>query len=669
MIEKIIIINFGSQYTHLIANKIRKLGVFSEIINPDVPLNFKRTWGLKGIILSGGPDHYTPFEKPPIEGFPMGKFLNKEGLKIFNLGVPILGICYGHELIVKLHGGKVQTLGGKMEYGKTRLKVIDKTSILNKLQCRETVWMNHIDTVTKLPEGFKILASTKNSPIAVIEHPLKKIFGVQFHPEVSHTYYGTRVFKNFLSFCEIKKDWIAPNLIDNTIQEIQRKAKNKKIYALISGGVDSTVNYVLLNKALGNQRVFGVHIETGFAQKKQTESIKKSFKKIGVENFQIIKASKYFRKALENIIDPEEKRNIIGNLFIEVWKKELAKYNLSPNKWALSQGTIYPDTVETGRTHFHLARRIKTHHAQIKTILESEELGDLLEPLGELYKDEVRKVGKELGLPEGILWRHPFPASGLAVRILCSGFSSEPEKSLNSKLGEPEAKIRKIAKKYCLKAKILPIRTVGTQADQRTYTNPLVLKGTIIPKREKEIQPLGHPNRKTQLNSKHLTGFTTGREAGCRILSWDNLEKISSKFTNTFKEINRVIYLIYPQDLPLEGLKLKKALLTKERIKLAREADEIARKNLEKAGLTKRVGKMPVVLIPISLTGYGESLVLRPILTEDGMTAEFAKLPQEVIQNIVEDIISFSKKQKKLPKIEAIFYDITNKPPATIEWE
>lgn len=637
MTEKIIIINFGSQCTHLIANKIRKLGVFSEIINPDVPL--KKTRGLKGIILSGGPDYYSPFEGPPIEEFPTEKLSQKEGLKIFDLGVPILGICYGHELIVKLHGGKVQPLEGKMEYGKTRLKVFDKTPILDGLKLREEVWMNHADTVTKLPEGFKTLAVTKNSPIAAIEHPLKKIFGVQFHPEVSHTLCGIKIFQNFLNFCGTKRSWTAPNLIDKTTQEIRLKAGDKRVYALISGGVDSTVNYVLLNNALGSKRVFGIHIETGFDQKQQTGSIKKTFKKIGFKNFQIIKASKYFRKALENIVDPEEKRNTMGNLFIEVWKKELARHNLSPAEWALSQGTIYPDTIETGRTHFHLARRIKTHHAQIKTILESEALGDLIEPLEELYKDEVRKMGKELGLPEKVLWRLPFPASGLAIRILCSKFSSPPEEHSNLFLTETEKKIKKIAKKYHLEAQILPVKTVGAQADQRTYTSPLALKRAITPEETKEI------------------------------VSWSNLGRASTEFTNTFKEINRVVYAVYPVDLLLAGLKLKKAFLTKERIKLAQEVDEIVRKNLERAGLMKKIGKMPVILVPVSLTGYGESVVLRPVTTENGMTAEFAKLPQEVIQNIIKDIISFSKKNKTLPPVEAVFYDITNKPPATIEWE
>lgn len=597
--ERIIVIDFGSQYAHLIANKIRKLNVFSEIRDPQTQL--KEIAGAKGIIFSGSP--YGVYQK----GAP------KVDPKIFRLDIPILGLCYGHQLMAKELGGKVEK-GKIREFGKAFLKIISPDYLLKGLKRREIVWMSHGDKASKLPPGFKILGSTRDCKIVAMADLKRRFFGLQFHPEVTHTPAGLKILENFLNLCGCKRNWTIANFIPEICQEIKEKAGKKKVFLLVSGGVDSTVTLALLNRALGQKRVFAFYVDSGLGRKNEPQDIKKALTKIGFNNLKIIPASEIFLKSLEKTIHPEKKREIIGNLFIQIWQRKLKEMRVNSENWILAQGTIYPDTIETGKTRF--ADRIKTHHNRVAAVRKLIAKGKLIEPLKELYKDEVRRLGEKLGLPKEIILRHPFPGPGLAVRILCQKKKEKINLNLQRKIG-------RFCQSFLEEENILPLRSVGVQGDQRTFAFPLAVKGKN---------------------------------------DWSFLENISSKITNHFREINRVVLLLTPQDKSLKELKPKKAHLTKERIKISQEADFIVNETIKKENLTAKIWQFPVVLLPISFTGGGESIVLRPVWSENGMTAEFAKLPFKIINQISLELM-------RLKGVEAVFYDITNKPPGTIEWE
>ena len=595
--DAIIVLDFGSQYTHLIANRIRRLNVFSEIKAPDSSLAELRD--AKGIILSGGPSSVYDRKKP---GF------NKD---IFKLGIPVLGLCYGHQLMAHELGGKVKP-GKVREFGIARLKIKNKKNIFKGLKSQETVWMSHGDSVVELPPDFEILASTEDCRIAAMGNTNKNFYGFQFHPEVTHTPNGMKILSNFaFNICKCRKEWTMASFIDKKIKEIQEFVKEKNVFLLVSGGVDSTVCFALLNKALGPERVYGLHIDNGLVRKNESDKVKIALEAHGFRNFHVVDASKEFLNALKNVYDPEKKRNIIGDKFIEIQQKEVEKLKLNPHDWLLGQGTIYPDTIETAGTKE--AALIKTHHNRVKAIQELIEKGRLIEPIKELYKDEVRELGLKLGLPKNLVYRHPFPGPGLGVRILCIVKEFTPKN-----IKEIKAKADKIAEKYRLKAQILPVRSVGVQGDFRTYKNPIVLTG----------------------------------KAG-----WNKLEKASTEITNKIRDINRVVYLIKPENI--RGIKIKKASITKERADLAREADDIVAEALIKNKLYNKIWQMPVVLLPLGINN--ESIVLRPVYSREAMTAKFAEMPFKILNRISEKILKL--------KIDFVFYDITNKPPATIEWE
>jgi len=612
--EKIVVIDFGSQYSHLIVSKLRKLKVFSEIKSPELrPEELKE---VKGIIFSGSPLRIVEPTAPGIDK------------RIFKLKIPILGICYGHQLLGREIGGKVRESKIK-EFGKTVLKTQDKSGILEGLKDDELVWMSHNDEVSKLPRGFKISAQTENCQIAVMENPKKKFFGVQFHPEVSHTEGGLKIFDNFLKICRVKRDWEIPGLIEEIIKDIREKVGKRKVFLLASGGVDSTVTLAILIKALGTERVFAFYVDSGLGRKNEAEEIKKLFRKSGFKNIGLIKAENRFLKNLEKISDPEEKREIIGRLFIELWKEKIK--NFAPEDWLLAQGTIYPDTIETAGTI--RSERIKTHHNRAEAVKELLKRGEIIEPLAFFYKDEVREIGKELGLPDELVRRHPFPGPGMAVRIICSDFSFWQDKKINLPEELPLGELEILCQKFSLKPYLLPIKTVGVQADQRVYNKPVLLSGKT---------------------------------------DWQTLQQVSSEITNHFKGlINRVLYLIYPETFDPKTLKLKRAGLSKERIFLVKEADWQVEKLLKEKGLWREIWQIPVILAPLSFSGLGETLILRPVLSENAMTADFAKIPGPVLQEIVEKLLLLPEicEPKKVSPIELILYDITTKPPATIEWE
>ena len=594
--EKILVIDFGSQTSHLIARRIRTVGVFSEIVEPSRAMDFN---GVKGIIFSGSP--YSVYEKnaPTI------------GKSVFGLSLPILGLCFGHQLLGQMLGGRAGK--GKREFGRAELEIKNHQLLFDGFGEKEIVWMSHGDIVEKLPKGFQVIASTKECENAAIADFARKIFGLQFHPEVSHTKNGLKILENFVvKVCNCKREWTMGKYVGEKQREIVKAVGNKNVFMLVSGGVDSTVALALLSKALGRERIAALHVDTGFLRENESKKIMDKINSLGFCELHFVNASKEFFSALKGVIDPEEKRRIIGETFIEVQKKEFEKIGFSTNEWLLGQGTIYPDTIETAGTRY--AAKIKTHHNRIPAIKEMIQEGRLIEPLSQLYKDEVRELGKELGIEKILLERQPFPGPGLAIRALCSDGRQEELSTLNLKAND-------CIRGYNFIARLLPVKSVGVQGDYRSYAHPCL-----------------------------LTGF----------LDWEEIEKASTRLTNEIREINRVLFAIEPKRI--ERISCKRAFLTKERIERLRQADSIAMQAIEEHSLAEKIWQFPVVLLPIEVNGRGEAIVLRPIESREAMTARFHSLPEEILKEISEKIL-------KVPGINAVFFDATHKPPATIEWE
>lgn len=596
--SRITILDAGGQYCNLIARRVRELGVYSEIVPFNVPT--ERLQDTNGIIISGGPHSVYDTHSPKVNP------------SVFGLKIPVLGICYGHQLIASTLGGCVgKAVSG--EYGITKLEVKTSDSLFKDVGSQEVVWMSHKDTVIDPPNGFEVLGSTENCHNAAMGDFINRVYGVQFHPEVIHTSCGAKILKNFLfNICHCTADWKPKNRIDDIIREIKKTAKDKNIFFLISGGVDSTVAFVLCKKALGEKRTFGLYIDTGFMRKNETEEIKNDFKDIGIlTDVHVLDASNEFYESLKETYDPEEKRKIIGNKFLEIQEKAFENLKLFGGEWILGQGTIYPDTIESAGTP--QASLIKTHHNRVEIIHDLIKQGKVIEPLKEFYKDEIRELAKALGLPKKIANRLPFPGPGLAIRCLCS----PDEHRLRT-----DNTIKTIVNKLKLDSALVPIKTVGVQGDHRTYTNLAVLAGDV---------------------------------------NFSLLENISNSITNQISNINRVAYLVSPSNIDLTRFKVKKAFLTKERVELLKEAEHIVASSMRKARISSKIWQFPVILLPLSINN-GESIALRPVSSGDGMTADYTKIPPPVLYKLSEEIL-------KLRGVDAVLYDITNKPPATIEWE
>ncbi|PIR54663.1 glutamine-hydrolyzing GMP synthase [Candidatus Peregrinibacteria bacterium CG10_big_fil_rev_8_21_14_0_10_36_19] len=599
--DKIVVLDFGGQYAHLIANRVRGFGVYTEIKEPEVSAEELKEY--KGIIMSGGPSSVN----------------SDEGLScdpaIFDLGIPVLGICYGHQVIAKQLGGIIEK-GKIREYGRAFVDFKKSEGLLKGLKEKEEVWMNHFDQVVKLPEGFELIGETEDCPITAMADENRKFYGVQFHPEVTHTPCGSQLLENFVNITGAKREWNIDDYIESAIKDIQTQVGDKKVFLMISGGVDSTVAFLLLDKALGQDRVFGLFVDTGFMRLNERNEVEQALKELGVVNLHVYDASNEYFDALKGVYEPEAKRKIIGDLFLDIQAKVSDDLSLNPDEWILGQGTIYPDTIETGGTKH--ADKIKTHHNRVERVQKLMEEGKVIEPLSQLYKDEVRMVGKKLGLNDKMTFRHPFPGPGLAVRCLCV----EGEDTFDG-IENVENEINKIVAADGLKAKVLPLKSVGVQGDERTYRHPVCLYGNKV--------------------------------------SWDRLDSLATRLTNQFDEVNRVIYCLNTNEI--NDLCIVKGDLNKERTLTIQEADKIVMDYLTEANIHREIWQFPTVLIPVNLNSRnGESVVLRPVCSSEAMTANFYRMKEELLTPLVERLVSTNK-------LSGIFYDITNKPPGTIEWE
>ncbi len=499
--NKVLIIDFGSQVTKLIARRIRDLGVYSEIITAAEVKKLKNFSRIKGFILSGGPSTVTEkkFQSVPKE--------------IFYKDVPILGICYGLQLIAKIFGGKIKSSKKRREFGRAYLfKKKSSPLIKNFLNKKNTVWMSHEDAVIKLPKNFKSIAYTKNSKLTIIENSKRKIYGVQFHPEVTHTKNGNQLFKNFLfSICKINKNWSAASQRKRLINEIKKTVKKNKVICALSGGVDSSVVALLINKAI-KKRLVCIMVDTGLMRKDEFKYTYDILKKKYKLNINLVNASKMFLRKLKNISNPETKRKIIGKLFIKVFEKESKKHK---DIKFLAQGTLYPDIIESRSSTGSKTSKIKSHH-NVGGLPKKMKL-KLIEPLKEFFKDEVRVLGKSLGLDKNINFKHPFPGPGLAIRII-GNITPERIKILQQAdhIFINELIKRKLYSKiWQAYAALLPIKTVGVMGDSRTYENICLLRAVTS---------------------------EDGMTADYFSFPKSFIDNISNKIINNVKGINRVVY-------------------------------------------------------------------------------------------------------------------------------
>lgn len=497
--EKILILDFGSQYTQLIARRIREAKVYCEIHPFNSGLASVRAFDPRGIILSGGPS--SVYDK----GAPM------IGKEIFDLGVPVLGICYGMQLTAKLLGGKVER-SSKREYGGADLVIENAGDLFTGLGLGSTkVWMSHGDRVEALPPGFKTIARSANSDICAMRDAARKIYGVQFHPEVVHTPKGDRILKNFLfQVCALKPAWTMKSFIETSIAEIRAKAGDDRVVCGISGGVDSAVAALLVHKAIGGNLTC-IFVDNGVLRKGEADKVEATLKKSFHMNIRRVNASARFLKKLKGIEDPERKRKIIGGEFVRVFEAEARKIK---NVKFLAQGTLYPDVIESVSFKGPSAT-IKSHH-NVGGLLKKMKL-KLVEPLRELFKDEVRALGREMGMPDEIIDRQPFPGPGLAIRII-----GEVTKKRCDILREADAIVLEEIKAAGLYKKmwqsfavLLPIRTVGVMGDERTYENTVALRAV-----------------------ESVDGMT----ADWVKLPYEVMESISRRVINEVRGVNRVVY-------------------------------------------------------------------------------------------------------------------------------
>jgi GMP synthase (glutamine-hydrolysing) len=591
MRAQIAVLDAGGQYCHLIARKVRDLGVFAEVAPSETPAS--ALTNVKGVIISGGPSSVYDAGSAEIDP------------AVLAAGAPVLGICYGQQLMAHLLGGRVQK-GDRGEYGFAQLDLVNpelQDSLFRGIVGPQQVWMSHRDLVASPPPGFHVLASTPTCRIAAMSAPDRRLYAVQFHPEVVHTPSGREILSNFIfGICGCVPDWNPAGQIEALEAQIRETAAGRSVFFFVSGGVDSTVAYTLCLKALGPARVHGAYVDTGLMREGETEFVRANFAALGASGFQVVDAAPQFLPALAGAIEPEHKRHIIGEEFVKVQERVLDTEHFLDGQWMLGQGTIYPDTIESGGTPSggkSKADLIKTHHNRVAGIQKMSDEGRVIEPLSSFYKDEVRSIGKQLGISSALLDRHPFPGPGLAIRCLCS---AEPGEPLRSEDGW-----------------ILPVRSVGVQGDSRTYRSVLAIDD--FPLAEEE--------------AAHLVNRNDG--------------------------VNRVVVAIRTA-APISEMRGHPARLAPIRLTRLRRADAVVRHLSHESGFDRQVWQFPVVLIPFGTADRPDSVVLRPIYSVDGMTASVVRAPEDLLRRLTDELC-------QIEGVAGVFYDLTNKPPATIEWE
>ncbi len=688
--EKIIVIDFGGQYAHLVCNAIRRLGVYAEIVpySSRIPFSDK---SIKGFILSGGPSSVYVKNAPACQP------------EIFETQVPILGICYGLQLLVQNLGGKVNFSKTKREYGPATLQIKKKIGLLGSdaISEQSQVWMSHGDEISMLPQGFETLGITEVCQYAVVGDFKRKFYGLQFHPEVSNTIEGEKILAAFIDICHIKEKWRTEDQLPAMMKDIRSEIQDRLAVCMLSGGVDSTVLLALLQRSLPKSQIFVFHIDTGFLRKNESREVKEELEKITGVAIRVLNRQDVFFRELKGVFDPEKKREIIGRLFVSEQKKEISKFTQTfQENWCWLQGTIYPDTIESGwGAH---ARKIKTHHNRVTEISHLLQEKRLVEPLRDLYKDEVRAIGLKLNLPPKILQRHPFPGVGLAIRYICNKKNKQEKihSATNNGHGKTSTLVQKIkigfnqkkigkneipawkstSSKATIEFKLLrqkilfsgqgrawlpflekyfelPIQSVGIQGDQRTYRKSLALIfSELIFSQPKTV----------------VAGLTD----------------ISVQILNQCSRFNRVL-LYCPRNMAVSrqmhhGIRIKNQnkhsqwvlkrifshrsdLSNSQGISLLREADFLVKEILIYHKIYQKIWQLAVISLPVSLgknnsTEVNRTFVIRAVSSKNAMTAEVYPISLTILPLIAN--ILYCQCQA-----EMVFYDLSHKPPATIEWE
>src|SRR5690606_31121738 len=519
-----------------------------------------------------------------------------------------------------------RTLGGTVarglvhEFGPAALRPEAGHPLFKDISAASTVWMSHGDEVSTPAPGFRTIGTTADCTQAAVGDDARRFYGLQFHPEVTHSLEGQTMLRNFLSLCGCAFDWNMDHYVQTIQDQLRTQCAGKKVFLLVSGGVDSTVAFELLNRALGPDRVLGLHIDNGLMRKGESADVLAFMHAQGFDNLKIKDAADTFLAGLRGVVEPEAKRKIIGETFLTVKDAAIAELNLDPSEWMLAQGTIYPDTIESGGTAH--AAVIKTHHNRVQGILDLMAQGMVVEPLAELYKDEVRELGRRLGIPDPLLDRHPFPGPGLGVRLLCSDGTGDPAAEADA------AALGALLEERGLSGSILPIKSVGVQGDARTYAHPGLIRFPESTPRD-------------------------GRDSR----DWKVADEVATAVLNRVRAVNRIVVETHAVDGVYAPIPLS---CDKRHLDLLREADALCTAALQKANLYGEVWQMPVVLLPLT-KGDGPVFVLRPVSSSEAMTARFAELPFSVLDALWKDLRTLGA--------GALLYDVTHKPPGTIEWE
>lgn len=616
--EKLAILDCGGQYTKVIDRRIRELGVKSDIL----PINVKaeELQEYQSIILSGGPNNISDKQRLSFDE------------RIFELGKPVLGICYGMQLMSDYFGGVIDSNIVK-EYGQNEIWIDNTVPIFDGMAETQKVLMSHGDTVKNVPNGFKVIGKSGEA-IAAIGNEEKRMYGLQFHPEVDLTEEGMKILENFIRKVAKYQDFYAlDDRIETSIKMIKEKVGDNKVVVLVSGGVDSAVTAALLVKALDPDNVYAIHIDSGFMRKNESDVICENLKKLGLKNLIRENAKDYFFNTVVEVegkkigplvdtIDPETKRQIIGEIFIRIANNVIERLGLDPEHTFIAQGTLRPDLIESGNPEISgFAHKIKTHHNDVAIVREARKKGLIVETNSDWHKDEVRKVARMLGLEESIASRQPFPGPGLAIRLLCHDKKEEVVITQ-----EEVDKINAIVNPKGENAQIIPIKSVGVQGDARSYRNLGILYGNGMD------------------------------------FDWDNVTTVAKQVTDSINTINRIGYILNVKDVnqKIECFDMK---INDECVDLLRELDKIVTSNLEES----KVNQTFAVLLPIGITKK-YSVAIRTFVTNDFMTGRPGKIGTEVDKTMIEKAVK-EIEDKFSDKIEFVIYDVTSKPPATCEWQ
>lgn len=642
--QKIVVLNFENQSAHKLARSLRLLGFHSEVASPTIDL--KDLKGTAGIILSDGPASLYNTIQPE---------LNRD---IFTLEVPILGIGYGHQLMAQHYEGQVgKALIGESGYSQLEQNTAVYSPLLLDIEDDIQVWMEHGDEVQKLPKNFEIVASTKVCKYAVIQDLNRGRFGFQYSVESKNTTSGSVVLYNFARFCGMEKNWDQDIVLELMLAKIRFLAGNKKVLIFLSGGVDSNVAFTLLNKSLGQKRVLGIHIDNGFLRKDESLSIAQRFRDFGFTNFVVADASKSFLKILEGVVDSNQKRLLEGAYFRHVQNKLLEKFGLKAEDWLIALNTLY-----TGNTSTNISKikgMVDLNDSKSSILQYLIQKGEIIEPLKELYKDEVKVIGERMGLQGEMICRHPFPELGLSVNVLCSPGEISPEEQ--SQLTHLQLDLVNLISKEGMQATsatILPIKAIRLRNKKRSFSYPVALVFdssvprnwlTVLQSMEEHSEGIDskHREKKQQFPWYHIP-------------RWRVLERVSSFITDSLQDVSRVVVRLYQR--PNIDLKLQEGYCDKRRLDQTREADHIVIEGLKRFGQYEDIFQHLTINLPYASTPDHCSIVLRPIQSEDIATAKFSHMNHLVLSDIMEHLI-------ELPFVDAVYYDITNKPPAPFSWE